>query len=306
VCVAVGGNCSANNAQCHSGSFCNFTSDICVPLHQIGQNCSTGYQCEGGDIGNTDCYQGTCQQITMTAEEGEWCNDVHDCKTPLYCNNSYPLNGTCLKGVEIGGNCSDLPCAAGTCNLGVCINFFTVPEGGACDQDFAFGLLVEACSPGLYCNWSNANENGTCVKGFSSSNAPCNFTCANPAEMCSCWDNSQNSTCRAPTVTSQSQANNFKSLMNCITAASCNPQDPSCCSNHKCTVYDIMYQNRGDDLTFCGGSNPYSSCGASGWDGLSTPEKVGIIAVAAAIVVVVTVVVACCCLKRKKHHYSQI
>jgi len=305
VCVHVNGNCSAYNSQCYGETFCNFvnaTYSVCTPFRKVGENCTSDYQCQDHDIEKTTCYNDICQIVAYNAEEGEVCNELHVCKVNLWCNFTNPSgNGTCVKGQSIGQNCTEITCTQGICNYGVCINYFSIPEGGACSQPKFLNFIVTGCAPGLYCNYSWATENGTCAKGFPSSNAPCNNTCANPDEICVCQGNNQHSTCLAPSVTSQSQADNFKSLENCLVNSSCNFLDPSCCSDHKCTVYDIFYQNQ--DLTSCGGSNPYSSCLKSG--GLSTAELIGII-VGAIIVVVVVAGVVVYCVRRKKHTYSKI
>jgi hypothetical protein len=160
------------------------------------------------------------------------------------------------------------------------------------------------------------------VKGFASSNAICNTTCANANETCGCWNNNNNQTCGAPITTSQSQAKEYLALQTCVNSSTCNDGDPtSCCHSDQCVLYDLIYKTDPiyiTELTYCGGYNAFSYCDAhstgtgttgsnsgKGWSAISRTVQIAIIAGGAGGVILIAIIIGYIA-RRNRSQYTQI
>jgi len=262
--------------------------------------------CKDHPIGATLCWHGVCQATTRNHTEGELCSSLNMCENAFYCNNTndeYAI-GTCLKYLAKGDNCSndnDLCGSQLICNLGTCVNYFSVAIGGACDT-LAFYSPITACAADSYCSWNATTSTGLCAKGFPSSNTPCNITCTDSREVCVCQQNGQYK-CIGPRIATPSQAKDFQQLDACINSSNCDIEDINCCHEHQCTFYNVILG--GGFESECGYSNPWSYCSSSK-SGLTQAEKIGIVAAVVAGVALILALVVVAVRKRKQSQYSKI
>jgi len=261
-CVPGGGNCTSDQSQCDSGFFCDYSKKvgndyICQPVVKIGGSCSSDMACIDHDLGTSYCVNGICSATTFTGTAGQNCSTLNRCSNKFYCSAPDPFStGVCVKLAQKGEKCDIINCDLGlACNIDVCIPAFSIAAGGKCDRSASlFGVASTVCTPGLYCH-----PNGTCVAGFSSSNASCaSSPCANKEESCIC-DNNQEERCTAPETLTKLQANEVSALQVCEYNSSCTVLDPSCCNAQQCVLYDLIFSKE-LYLFSCETNNPYHSC----------------------------------------------
>jgi len=322
-CVKSGGNCTDDSAMCEKGTYCAYTFNnngligTCIPQVALNAACNDDYNCLNSDYDNVVCFNKTCQQATWDGNVGDVCNNLNNCKNEYFCNNTNWLDsGVCVKGVELGQNCSYVPCGVGlVCNAGSCIKAFSVAQGQYCD----FGGLASyspICSAGLYCQ---ANKTmgapagaGVCAKGFASSKIPCaaTATCNNTNEICLCDAIAGTIECTAPATVTSAQASAILDLQQCAIRYNCNTFDiENCCNKYQCdatfaTVPKDYYEQRVKAAKSCGFSDPLQSC-ESIWGRYSTGERIGIIVAGIAIVAIVAGLIVFF-VKKRRHHYTRI
>lgn len=196
--VALGGACapptgSTNSLPCVTGAVCG-PNGLCIAYtrsdagtycqYELGLTCGDGLQCIGDGCqplarpgeacgGGRVCqYDLTCENATCTAPRGpgEPCEAWGQCLSSLFCGapEGDPVVRTCKALLTQGQDCfvEGYQCARGlTCvpvgdnvdKLGQCQP--QAPRGAACTQ---FGE-VGFCQPGLYCDASPLNPQGSCV-----------------------------------------------------------------------------------------------------------------------------------------------
>jgi len=232
-CGSNGGACGlispTSYVQCSTDSFCNYTSGsgVCYPNTNAGGFCAT--------VGNDYCAAGTtcansvCTTITFTATVGQTCGNAVQCAGFLDCSN-----GVCVTLPNKGNLCNatfecstNLYCRSSNY---ICTPYFSISLGGDCDA-------TNECMPG------NACISRICTATLPSSNKQCltSLDC-NANENCGCAVSTKsiNATCTSPMAFTQSQANSYTSLYQCIQDNTCTTtlEDCSNCKSSICSYYN--------------------------------------------------------------------
>jgi len=268
-CVSNGGNCTATNAQCENGLYCNYNNQvgnnyepICAPVVQMGGSCIQDMACKDHPLGVSFCWHGVCTAVTFTATEGQNCSEITQCTNKFYCNNSHVdqySTGVCNPYQQKGQNCSDdASCDVGlACNYGICIASFSVSVGGNCNPHAFVAQRSMICAPGLICDMVNRN----CTPGAVSSNKPCDLynataTCSQK-EYCACHIGNAEAQCTAFPTFTQAEANDVSSLQQCIVDSNCQANDPNCCNKQMCAYENLIFAGLNNPF-ICGDSDPYN------------------------------------------------
>jgi len=204
----------------------------------------------------------------------------------------------CTKYPGLGAECTFVRCDAGlVCNLGKCIEQYSVPQDGECGDFEGDGSSV--CAPGFYC-YDTGHRSGVCAKGFASSKKACSFTdpCTNPNETCACQPPSTAFVCTAPLTFTSSQTSSMIAVEKCSFASNCDPDDINCCHNDQCSLYNSV-KNDFYLPNYCG-TNPAPSCSS----GLSSGEIAGIV-IGVILVVAVISILTVVLVRRKRSQYAK-
>jgi len=94
-----------------------------------------------GCLNSDYCSTGlTCSNNLCTSSQTNGnCQTTADCSWNQYC-----LNGQCKSNPSSGQSCTGLCSYMMNCENGVCVNFFSISLGGACQS-------TQVCKPGLLC-----------------------------------------------------------------------------------------------------------------------------------------------------------
>lgn len=168
----------AKPSVCGTSQYCNAivttaaTSSYCTPIavRYPGDNCTVGTQCSSNNCTNNICTGAAFNQT---------CRVLSDCNPGYYCNTT---GSVCIAAVPQGGVCSSsLYCQANlTCNLGICIPFYSVKLNGpveAVSGEHGFSL---ACTTG-FAVYNSTTKNTTCKTAPKSKSV--NAKCT-PGQLC--------------------------------------------------------------------------------------------------------------------------
>ncbi len=176
--LSVGSYCrtefGADFDDCTEGSFCDWQTQTCQPLAQLGQPCDFE-QCAPGLW--CDWNSATCR---TAAAEGAPCDSSNQCADGLWCNWADDGAQRCRAPAKLGEQCQDIGCEEGlACDGFTCVN--PPPAGLACVQG--------QCDDSAVCDWdtntcrARPTQGASCLFGVCADELWCD-TGTDPLGVC--------------------------------------------------------------------------------------------------------------------------
>jgi hypothetical protein len=160
----VGGSCLS--APCAAGTYCDLTSEMCVPLVALNGSCMQDYQCVFG----LACFGGSCAAAPIVGQT---------CTTPISCRD---LGTTCNQTTK---QCIDVGLPGAACTTAAdCSQFYQCDATGHCAEGSGLGgpcMSSNDCFPDqTYCAIPTGQTAGMCA-----ASQPDGGTCTDDRECAS-------------------------------------------------------------------------------------------------------------------------